>query len=292
MKKTGRINRIACLSMSAVICVLSLAACGSAGTTDYTNGNSGEAEQSAAAGTEDTAALQSSESGDGNTASSAESEEGAPESALPSTMDEGEVILGQDGSSTYFEGTLPQEDISWTEDMAAWINIPGTGIDAAVMKSSSDGVIFLDPDNDGGFSDPNTILHGTAEPEDAPLHGILAYGDESFFRKNSYIYIFLPDGAVFEYRIFAAYSHAEEDILKTYDCYDPETFTSYMNSIFGLRDMSSVTDSSLQSDVLSTWCILTLQAETADGENFIVQATATGAGNSESGNGGSGSGGS
>ena len=97
------------------------------------------------------------------------------------------------------------------------------------------------------------MLHGEADTNDAALHGLLAYGDSSFFAKHPYLYLYLPDKTVLEYKVFAAYTQPSENILEQHDCYD-------------------------FSQILQTWCVLTIQASMSDGSDYIVQATLTGAG--------------
>ena len=86
---------------------------------------------------------------------------------------------------------------------------------------------------------------------------------------------------MFEYKVFAAYAAAPEDILKQHDCYDFDAFSSYVQEILSQRSMSAVTDPSMQDQILGTWCMLTLEATTSYGEDYLVQATATGAGSAE-----------
>ena len=268
-----------------MLLAFSLTACGAAGGASEAGsqdapqaaGQTSAGDGSAQAAAGESGAAASEESGAEGTGAQADTED----SALPSTMEEGEVVLGQADAQSHFEGTLPDGTISWADDMAAWIKIPGAGVDTAVEAAQADGAAYLDPENSSAFNDPNTVIHGPADTENSALHGILAYGDQDFFQKNPYVYVYLPDGSVFEYKVFAAYAAAPEDILKEHDCYDFDAFSSYVQEILSQRSMSAVTDPSMQDQVLGTWCMLTLEATTSYGEDYLVQATATGAGSAE-----------
>ena len=203
-------------------------------------------------------------------------------SALPDSMENGEIVLGgaADGRA-HFEGSVPEEKISVEPGMAAWLLIPGTGVETQVQATKADHAVYLDPSNSTEFNDPNTVLHGEADTEDAALHGLLAYGDSSFFGKHPYLYLYLPDKTILEYKVFAAYTQPSEDILEQHDCYDFSTFRSYMQGILSQRSMSSVTDAGMQDQILQTWCVLTIQASMTDGSDYLVQATLTGAGSKQ-----------
>ena len=233
-----------------MLLAFSLTACGAGAAGGANDAGSQDASQAAGQTT--------GESGAEGTGAQADTED----SALPSTMEDGEVVLGQGDVQSHFEGTLPDGTISWSDDMAAWIKIPGAGVDTAVEAAQTDGSVYLNPENSSAFNDPNTVIHGPADTEDAALHGILAYGDQDFFQKNPYVYVYLPDGSVFEYKVFAAYAAAPEDILKQHDCYDFDAFSSYVQEILSQRSMSAVTDPSMQDQILGTWCMLTLEATT------------------------------
>lgn len=201
------------------------------------------------------------------------------QSVLPDSMENGEVVLGGAAAGeAHFEGTVPQKEISPEQGMAAWLLIPGTGVETQVQTTKADHVVYLDPSNSTEFNDPNTVLHGEADTEDAALHGLLAYGDSSFFGKHPYLYLYLPDKTILEYKVFAAYTQPSENILEQHDCYDFSTFSSYIQEILSQRNMSSVTDTGMQDQILQTWCVLTIQASMSDGSDYIVQATLTGAG--------------
>lgn len=256
-----------------------LTACGAGAAGGANDAGSQDASQAAGQSSTGDSMEQAAagESGAEGTGAQADTED----SALPSTMEDGEVVLGQADAQSHFEGTLPDGTVSWSDGIAAWIKIPGAGVDTAVEAAQTDGSVYLNPENSSAFNDPNTVIHGPADTEDAALHGILAYGDQDFFQKNPYVYVYLPDGSVFEYKVFAAYAAAPEDILKQHDCYDFDAFSSYVQEILSQRSMSAVTDPSMQDQVLGTWCMLTLEATTSYGEDYLVQATATGAGSAE-----------
>ncbi len=220
-----------------MLLAFSLTACGAGAAGGANDAGSQDASQAAGQTSTGDSMEQAAAGESGAEGTGAQSD--TEDSALPSTMEDGEVVLGQADAQSHFEGTLPDGTISWSDDMAAWIKIPGAGVDTAVEAAQTDGSVYLNPENSSAFNDPNTVIHGPADTEDAALHGILAYGDQDFFQKNPYVYVYLPDGSVFEYKVFAAYAAAPEDILKQHDCYDFDAFSSYVQEILSQRSMLS-----------------------------------------------------
>lgn len=200
------------------------------------------------------------------------------EKALPEHLQEGEEVLGgADSVQTPLRGDVPELSLDWNamQDAAAWLDIPGTGISAGVMRAEEDSQVWLDPNNQTDFSDPQTVLHGSCG-EGGPLAGMTAYGDRTFFRENPYIYLFTPTGQVLEFQVFACYEAEHEDILVAHNAFDYEEFGQYIDSIYRAHSITTVVDDTLRDSVLAAWQILTLQGEGGGGEDMILQATLVG----------------
>ena len=205
--------------------------------------------------------------------------------ALPSHLENGESVVA-DGGNYYTDGTIDTgKTIDWaavkskTPDAVAWLYVPDTDIDCAISSAESDTGAWLDPGNNASFTDPQTIFHGSTK-EGAVLSGIMDYGDSQFFSDHPDLYVYTEDGQVMTFRVFASYEEQDQDLLVTYNCYDYDTFQSYVDGIFSMRSMTANIDASMQANVLNNWQILTIQAEEdgAGGQDFLLQASLTATG--------------
>jgi sortase B len=210
--------------------------------------------------------------------------------ALPSHLESGESVVA-DGGNYYTDGTIDTgKTIDWaavksqTPDAVAWLYVPDTDIDCAISSAESDTGAWLDPGNNASFTDPQTIFHGSTK-EGAALSGIMDYGDSQFFSDHPDLYVYTEDGQVMTFRVFASYEEQDQDLLVTYNCYDYDTFQSYVDGIFTMRSMTANIDASMQTDVLNNWQILTIQAKEdgESGQDFLLQATLTATGTAKAG---------
>lgn len=204
-------------------------------------------------------------------------------STMTLDLAEGENALADEGKY-YSESSVDTgKTIDWdtvlaeTPDAIAWLYIPDTEIDCVVTSSATDTGAYLDAGNNTTFTDPQTVIHGSTA-EGSALASIADYGDSEFFSSHPEIYLYLTDGQVLTFQVFASYENEHEDLLTTYDCYDYDTFQDYVNNIFEMRSMTANVESSLQETVIGTWEILTIQASEDDTTDFIVNATLIGTG--------------
>lgn len=205
------------------------------------------------------------------------------DSAIPENLEDGEVVLSRDGgqSDMAFQGKEPDVTISFGEQDLYWICLQDSesseNVLLAEVKAAEDGsdtAAWLDAGNNDDLKDPNTVIHGSGSEGDV-FSGLVDYGDESFFERNPYFYVYTSD-SVKEYQVFAAYTAAEENILIAHDCADFDSFSQYVSSVFEQRSMGVVLNAQLQQSVLNSWCILTLDAQIGNGQSFLVQAIPTG----------------
>lgn len=128
--------------------------------------------------------------------------------------------------------TIVEEDefsylqIDWDElkarnaDVKAWIQIPDTHVNYPVLqgetndsyihrdidkKELSAGSIFVASENMAPFDDLNTVIYGHNMKNGSMFHDIKSYIDQEFANQHPYIYIYLPDGTVSRYKVFAAH---------------------------------------------------------------------------------------
>ena len=128
--------------------------------------------------------------------------------------------------------TIVEEDefsylqIDWDElkarnaDVKAWIQIPDTHVNYPVLqgetndsyihrdidkKELSAGSIFVASENMAPFDDLNTVIYGHNMKNGSMFHDIKSYTDQEFANQHPYIYIYLPDGTVSRYKVFAAH---------------------------------------------------------------------------------------
>lgn len=142
-------------------------------------------------------------------------------------------------------------DINFTElwkintDLYAWINIPNTMVDYPIAQYSGDddeyylshnmykesafaGCIYTEKANSKDFSDPNTVLYGHNMANGSMFRDLHQFRDDSFFEKNQYIYVYLPDRTL-TYHIFAAYEYDNRHLLYSFNFDDKSVFQNYLD---------------------------------------------------------------
>ena len=171
-----------------------------------------------------------------------------------------EQVLGQSLDEQLEETSLkigfPEKNIDWAglesqdSDVYAWIYVPNTMMDYPIYQSveGSDENYYLDHNADGSegypgciysqytknamdFMDSNTVLYGHNMKNGTMFAGIHDFKDQGFFDNNNYMYIYLPNGQVFTYAIFACYSTDDSLIGYEYDFGSDIGFASYINDI-------------------------------------------------------------
>ena len=131
-------------------------------------------------------------------------------------------------------------------EIYAWIEVPGTNINYAVVQSAADdlfyddhgvdrsyysgGSIFSQRYNTTTFQDSMTVLYGHNSRSQAMFAQLNNFADASFFEQNQSIYIYTPE-KVYEYQIFAAYPHSSDHLLLCNDFNDPDQFAAYFDSL-------------------------------------------------------------
>lgn len=191
----------------------------------------------------------------------------------PIELADGEVPMGVMLGET--EG-VPEISVDWDQmdGVAAWLVIPGADVSTGIYESETSDGAYIDPNNYPDFTDPDTVIHGSAS-DGQVLHGVRNYEDGDVYEANRDMYLYRADGQVLVYRIFAAYSADTEDILMNHPTTDYESFEAYVQEIYGIRSLTAHLDADLESEVLGTWQMLTIQASDGAGSDYVLQGTLT-----------------
>lgn len=141
---------------------------------------------------------------------------------------------------------------SQNADIYAWLYIPNTGVNLAIVQSATDDNYYLDHDVDGNysiagaaftqsmnskdFSDPVTLIYGHQTSSDSMFTTLHYFENTDFFNANSVMYIYTP-GHILTYEIIAAYQYDDRHILNSYDFSDPDVVVSYFQTVLSPTSM-------------------------------------------------------
>ena len=158
---------------------------------------------------------------------------------------------GEDGA---YEDLLPENKtvdipalkISVNPDIYAWLYIPDTGIDEAVLQhpedityysthnsegtEDEDGALYTQNFNSMDFSDNMTVIYGHNGDNDKAFSNLNVYADPEFFKSHPYIYVYTED-AVLLYRTFAAYESDDKLIVVFYGTQDDDMYNAYLQKL-------------------------------------------------------------
>ena len=129
------------------------------------------------------------------------------------------------------EESLPQIDfdglLAINEDIVAWIQIPGIGVDYPVVQGKDNehylhytfdgkvnkaGSIFLDYRNRADFTDRKVILYGHNMKDGSMFSNLKKYQEASFRKEQGRVVIYLPDKTL-EYRIVKCQQVSMHDLI-------------------------------------------------------------------------------
>ncbi len=200
----------------------------------------------------------------------------------------GEQEAGSPSDSNYAEN----HNINWdklrkdNEDIYAWIYIPKTNVDYAVVQSIEGddqfylnrnlkknyefaGSIYSEFQNKRDFSDPVTILYGHNMLNGSMFATLHKFEDSSFFKKNKYMYIYMPNRKL-TYEIYSAYVYDDRHILNAFDFSDKKILKKYQKYTLNPESVNKNTRK-VKLDKKSR--ILTLSTCTNGAENtrYLVQ---------------------
>lgn len=177
-----------------------------------------------------------------------------------SSKEEARENTGDSGTNVDFE-----ELRKINNDIVAWVEIKGTNINYPVVKgkdndyyishtfeknSNSSGAIFLECNNEGDFSDGNSILYGHNMKNQKMFHDLSKYTKKEFYDEHSEIILYTP-GETKKYKIFSFYvADARSDTYKT-SFSDKEDFKSYIGYINGKSQYNTGEDANEDNKIIT-----------------------------------------
>ena len=206
-------------------------------------------------------------------------------------------ISSKTQTGTQMETVLPDNPINFTKlqstnkDVYAWIKIPDTNIDYAVVQSSADkddlfyldhnidgkyefaGMIFSQKKNSLDFTDPVTVLYGHNMKNGSMFHDLHKFQDKDFFDKHDTIYIYAP-GHIYTYKVVSAYIYDDRHILNSFDFSQKKELKAYFKSIQNPHSVVCNVRDDVSLSVKDK--ILTLSTCTSiDSQRYLVQGVLT-----------------
>ncbi|MFQ9516689.1 MAG: class B sortase [Eubacterium sp.] len=199
-----------------------------------------------------------------------------------STNTTGEIITATENHNLNW--TKMQEDNS---DIYAWIYIPNTNVDYAVVQPTDKegdsfyldrnlkkkyefaGSIYSEMQNAKDFSDPVTILYGHNMLNGSMFASLHKFEDKNFFKKNKYMYIYMPNHKL-TYKIYSAYVYDDRHILNSFDFSDNKVLENYLQYTL---NPDSLNKNTRKADLNLNSKILTLSTCTSGASNtrYLVQ---------------------
>lgn len=199
-------------------------------------------------------------------------------------------VVSTDNTSS---GFVDNHNIDWkklkedNKDIYSWIYIPNTNVDYPVVQSSKDkpddfylnhnihkqsefaGSIYSEKHNAKDYSDPVTILYGHNMKNGSMFKTLHNFEDPAFFKKNKYIYIYMPNKKL-TFKIYSAYVYDDRHILNSFDFSDNQILKKYQEYTL---NPESMTKNTRKVSLNKNSKILTLSTCTNGAENtrYLVQ---------------------
>ena len=139
-------------------------------------------------------------------------------------------------------------------DVYAWIYVPGTNVDHAVVqpsKSKSDlyylnrnldknyefaGSIFSERMNHKDFLDPVTVLYGHNMRNGGMFATLHKFKNPKFFKKHKKMYVYQPQRRL-TYKIYTAYTFDDRHIMNSFDFSDSKILKKYQKMTLDPQSM-------------------------------------------------------
>ena len=168
-------------------------------------------------------------------------------------------------------------EINWTEllkrnkDVKAWIQIPDTNVNYPVLQGKTNdtyihsdidgkelkaGSIFIASENQNPFQDINTVIYGHNMKNGSMFNNIKSYTKQDFADEHPYIYIYLPDGTVSQYKVVSAHIISDKSVLYNTNITNIQDF---------YKEVINKNDISVDFDQNSTQPVITLSTCTSGG---------------------------
>ncbi|MFI3284096.1 MAG: class B sortase [Erysipelotrichaceae bacterium] len=129
------------------------------------------------------------------------------------------------------------------------------------------GTLFIEEDNEGDFTDDNTIIYGHNMMNGTMFGQLSSYKSSTFYEVNPYFYIYTPDQMVRKYLIIGASEISVDDSLYyTTNFSSDTTFQTYISAVLENTTYETVSSISLDSSFVT---LSTCASE--DDRRFVVQ---------------------
>lgn len=196
-------------------------------------------------------------------------------------------------TTTTTEVVLPDNPIDFADLQAknphtvAWLEVPGTVINYAIMQSGNDvpenfyldhaedrkyrysGSIYIQQMNRSDFTHPNTVMYGHNMKNGSMFAALHKFRNKEFFDENQYIYVYTP-GHILKYRIYSAYVYDNRHILNSFDFSDDAEYQAYLDQSLNPKSMTKQVREGV--DVTTDDRIITLSTCTSNNrERYLVQ---------------------
>ena len=171
--------------------------------------------------------------------------------------------------------------LSVNREIVAWIRVPDTNINYPIVQSDNNnkylrhniygnysygGCIFVDSAIDNPFGNMNTIVYGHNLNNGSMFSDLKKYSNEDYATKHRDVYIYLPNGNIRTYKVFA-FSKINANNYDVYDI-DVEDLDDYYETI-GKYNQISIEDNIDTSNPVLTLSTCTNRNKQ---ERYIVQA--------------------
>lgn len=118
--------------------------------------------------------------------------------------------------------------IKMNDEIVAWLNVPGTGIDCAIVQGQDDsfyrshnykkeedtiGCAFLDYPVVDDFCDFNTVIHGNGK--EGIFENLINFANPEFFEENRQFYVYLPDNQL-TYDVVAVFERENSSLIRQF----------------------------------------------------------------------------
>lgn len=139
-------------------------------------------------------------------------------------------------------------------DVCAWLEVPGTNVNVAVVQNPTDDSYYLDHAADGSYSpvgaafielqnasdftDNVTLIYGHNISGGAMFSTLELFQDEAFFAEHDRFYLYTP-GHVLTYEIVSAYLYDNRHILNSFDFSDAGVVRDYFDFLVYPQTMSA-----------------------------------------------------
>lgn len=216
-------------------------------------------------------------------------ENGTGEEAAGETEESQTGIAGETAKDAKIDFTVLKEE---NPDIFAWIQIPGTGIDAPVLQSEEaddfyeshnaygeadeTGAIYTELANLKNMCDFNTVINGKSEGEGTPFTELYQFANPDFFGEHEKLYVYLPDN-ILTYEIFAAYEREDTSLIRTYDFTYASGCEEFLGDLYGSKVMGKNVREGWEGVTPYHFLVtLTTRSSQSPDKQFVVVAALTG----------------